>query len=75
MVEVPAIHSAKDIQQRCRGVQKGFYVSEQVSINEAKKTIHGINGVKIQDMTADIDESGKITRYKTCVKLSFGVER
>ena len=54
---------------------KGWEDAAQVAINEAKKTVRGINGVKIQDMTADIDESGKITRYKTCIKLSFGVER
>jgi len=38
------------------------------------KTIHNIHGIKIQDMTADVDpNTGKITRYKTCVKLSFGI--
>lgn len=47
----------------------------QIAVNEAKKTIHGINGIKIQDMTADIDNNGKIARYKTCVKVSFGIER
>ena len=46
----------------------------KVAIDEAKKTIHNIHGIKIQDMTADVDSNtGRITRYKTCVKLSFGV--
>ena len=46
----------------------------KVAIDEAKKTIHNIHGIKIQDMTADVDtNTGRITRYNTCVKLSFGV--
>ncbi len=45
-----------------------------MAIEEAKKTIHNIHGIKIQDMTAEIDsDTGNITRYKTCVKLSTGV--
>jgi flavin-binding protein dodecin len=53
----------------------GWEDAAQIAVNEAKKTIHGINGIKIQDMTADIDNNGKIARYKTCVKVSFGIER
>ena len=46
----------------------------KVAIDEARKTIHNIHGIKIQDMTADVDSNaGRITRYKTYVKLSFGV--
>jgi dodecin len=53
---------------------KGWEDAAQVAIDEAKKTIHNIHGIKIQDMTADVDpNTGKITRYKTCVKLSFGI--
>jgi hypothetical protein len=37
--------------------------------------VHGIHGIKVQDMTADVDGSGNIIRYKTTVKMSFGVER
>ena len=46
-----------------------------MAINEAKKSVHGIHGIKVRDMTADVDGSGKIVRYKTTVKMSFGVER
>ena len=53
---------------------KGWEDAAQTAVNRAKKTIRGINGIKIQDMTADMD-NGKIARYKTYVKLSFGVER
>ena len=53
---------------------EGWEDAAQVAVNEAKKTVHGIHGIKIQDMTADVDSTGKIVRYKTTIKLSFGVE-
>ena len=53
---------------------KGWEDAAQTAITEAKKTVHGIHGIKVQDMTADVDSAGKIARYKTTVKLSFGVE-
>jgi flavin-binding protein dodecin len=53
---------------------KGWEDAAQTAVNEAKKTVHGIHGIKIQDMTADVDSAGKIVRYKTTVKMSFGVE-
>jgi flavin-binding protein dodecin len=53
---------------------KGWEDAAQMAINEAKKTVHGIHGIKVQDMTAEVDSSGKISRYKTTVKMSFGVE-
>jgi flavin-binding protein dodecin len=40
------------------------------------KTIHGIHGIEVLDQTAQVDgKTGKITKYKTCIKVSFGVER
>jgi len=54
---------------------KGWEDAAQVAINEAKKSVHGIHGIKVRDMTAEVDGSGKIVRYKTTVKMSFGVER
>jgi hypothetical protein len=53
---------------------KGWEDAAQIAVNEAKKTVHGIHGIKVQDMTAEVDSSGKITKYKTTVKMSFGVE-
>ena len=39
------------------------------------KTIPGIHGIEIKDMTAKIDQTtGKIVEYHAAVKLSFGVE-
>jgi hypothetical protein len=54
---------------------KGWEDAAQIAVNEAKKTVHGIHGIKIQDMTAEVDGSSKIAKYKTTVKLSFEVER
>ncbi|MEW6603496.1 MAG: dodecin family protein [Thermoproteota archaeon] len=54
---------------------KGWEDAAQTAITEAKKSVHGIHGIKVKDMTADVDESGKITRFKTTVKIAFGVER
>lgn len=46
-----------------------------VAVKEAKKSLHGITGIEVKDMTAKIDsKTGKITKYRTCIKLSFGVE-
>jgi dodecin len=53
---------------------KGWEDAAQMAINEARKTVHGIQGIKVQDIMADVDGSGKIVRYKTTVKMSFGVE-
>ena len=47
----------------------------QAALNEAKKTIHGITGVEVGDMTAKVDpNSGNIIEYHTSVKIAFGVE-
>lgn len=54
---------------------KGWEDAAQTAVDEAKKSVQGIHGIKIQDMTADVDNSGKLVRYKTTVKLAFGVER
>jgi dodecin len=54
---------------------KGWEDAAQVAITEAKKSVHGIHGIKVRDMTAEVDASGKIVRYKTTVKMSFAVER
>jgi flavin-binding protein dodecin len=54
---------------------KSWQDAAQVALEEAKKTIHGITGVEIGDMTAKVDpNSGNITEYRTAVKIAFGVE-
>ena len=55
--------------------QQGWKDAAQVAIDEAKKTLHGIHGIEVVDMTATVDSSsGKIINYKTSVKLSFAVD-
>ena len=47
----------------------------QTAIDEARKTIHGIQGIEIIDMTGKVDPiTGKIIEYRADVKISFGVE-
>ena len=54
---------------------KSWQEAAQVALNEAKKTIHGITGIEVVDMTAKVDpNSGNITEYHTAVKLAFGVK-
>jgi flavin-binding protein dodecin len=55
--------------------EKGWEDAAQVAVDEAKKTLHGIHGIEITDMTAKVDpDSGKITQYRAAVKVAFGVE-
>ena len=45
------------------------------AVDKATKTLHGVRGIEVSDMTASVDpSSGKITRYRTCIKVSFGVD-
>ncbi len=53
----------------------GWQDAAQNAVTEAMKTIRGIHGIEIKDMTAKIDQTtGKIVEYHAAVKLSFGVE-
>lgn len=53
----------------------GWKEAVQATIDESKKTIHGIHGVEVTNMTAQVDSnSGKITQYRATVKISFVVE-
>lgn len=41
---------------------RGWENAAQVPVEEARKTIHGIHGIEVMDMTATVDEStGKIS--------------
>ena len=54
---------------------KSWQDAAQAALDEAKKTIRGITGVEVGDMTAKVDpNSGNITEYHTAVKIAFGVE-
>jgi flavin-binding protein dodecin len=54
---------------------KGWEDAAQVAVDEARKTLHGIHGIEIMDMTATVDaNTGKITQYRAGVKVAFAVE-
>ena len=56
--------------------EKGWQEAAQVALDEAKKTIREITGLDVVDMTATVDpNTGSITKYKTTIKIAFGVER
>jgi dodecin len=48
----------------------------RVALNEAVKTIRGITGIELTDMTSRVNPStGNITEYHSTIRLAFGVER
>ena len=54
---------------------QGWEDAVQVALEEASKTIHGITGLEVIDMTGKVDpSSGKIESYRAAVKIAFGVE-
>jgi dodecin len=54
---------------------KSWQDAAQAALEEAKKTVHGITGIEITDMTAKVDSNtGNITEYHTAIKIAFGVE-
>ena len=56
--------------------EKNWEDAAQVALTEATKTIHGITGIELTDMTARVDpNTGKISEYHSTVKISFGVDR
>ena len=55
---------------------KSWEDAAQIAVDEAKKTLHGIHGIEVDNMTATVDDStGKIIQYRAGVKVSFGLER
>jgi flavin-binding protein dodecin len=64
-----------DVVELVSSSDKSWQDAAQVALEEAKKTIRGITGVEIGDMTAKVDpNTGNITEYHTGIKVAFGVE-
>ena len=60
--DVTMTHIAKII-EIVGSSDRGWENAAQVAIEEARKTIHGIHGIEVMDMTATVDEStGKISK-------------
>ena len=54
---------------------KSWEDADQLAVDEARKTINGIRGIKVKDMTATVDtNTGKISQFPAGVKVSFGLE-
>lgn len=54
--------------------EKGWNEAVQVALDEANKTVHGITGLEVTDMTAKVDpQTSKISSYRVTVKIAFGV--
>jgi flavin-binding protein dodecin len=43
------------------------------AVEEASKTVRGITGVDVQNLTATVKD-GKIVKYKSSVKVAFTVD-
>jgi dodecin len=54
---------------------KSWEDAAQAAVDEARKTLHGIHGIEVKDMTAIVDtNTGKISQFRAGVKVSFGIE-
>lgn len=45
----------------------------EAAVAQASKTVHGITGVEVLNMTANVD-NGKIVEYKADVQVAFAVD-
>ncbi len=45
------------------------------AVQEASKTIRGIQGVEVLQSNATVGDNGELTNYKVNVKIAFLVER
>lgn len=45
----------------------------ETAVAQASKTVHGITGVEVLNMTANV-ENGKIVEYKADVQVAFAVD-
>ncbi|MGI9113233.1 MAG: dodecin family protein [Gaiellaceae bacterium] len=52
----------------------GFAEAAQVAVAEASKTLRGITGADVLEMSCEV-EGDKITSYRTTVNIAFAIER
>ncbi|HEX9417335.1 MAG TPA: dodecin family protein [Gaiellaceae bacterium] len=53
---------------------ESFAKAADAAVQEAAKTLRGINGAHVVSMSAVV-ENDRITQYRTTVNIAFGVER
>jgi flavin-binding protein dodecin len=69
-------HHIAKITELVGSSDKGWQEAAKVALDEATKTIRGITGLEVISKTARVDpNTGNITRYKTTIKVAFGLER
>lgn len=54
--------------------EKGWEDATREAIREARKTVHGIQTIYIQDFQAILDDSQEIALYRINAKISFVVD-
>ena len=52
---------------------ESFAKAADVAVQEAAKTIRGISGAHVVEMSATV-EDGRISQYRTTVNIAFAVE-
>ena len=54
---------------------KSWKFAADDAVDKATRTLHGIHGIEVSDMTASVDpSSGKITNYRSCIKVSLAID-
>ena len=53
--------------------ENGWEEAAALAVKSAGRTLHGITGIEVTNMTAKV-ENGKIVAYKTTVKVAFAVD-
>lgn len=54
---------------------KSFSDAVRNAVQEASKTIRGIQGVEVLNSNATVGDDGQLSNYKVHVKIAFLVER
>ena len=52
---------------------KSWEDAARVAVEEASKSVRGITGVDVHNLTATVKD-GKIVKYKASVKIAFSVD-
>jgi len=52
---------------------KNWHDAADNALAEANKTIDHISGIRVGEMSADV-EDGEVTGYRTTLKIAFGVQ-
>ncbi|MGE5509533.1 MAG: dodecin family protein [Chitinophagales bacterium] len=52
---------------------KSWQDAIESAVSQASKTVHGISGIEVLNMTASV-ENGRITEYKADVQVAFSVD-